>query len=81
MTPKGRAVADRKLETHTFTGSTRVDHATYDPGSYSLVVTFPDGVSWKYHGVEPAEWDEFKRAASPGRYLNRYLNQHRNGPA
>lgn len=72
---------NRQPETHVFTDSTRVERATYDPTTYTVVVTFPDGVTWQYLDVTPAEWTEFKTAASPGRYLNRYLNQHRNGPA
>lgn len=72
---------DHPLETHRFVGSTRVESATYDPGTYTVTVTFPDGVRWRYLGVAHAEWTEFKSAASAGRYLNRYLSAHRNGPA
>lgn len=69
-----------ELDTHTFT-STRVDTATYDPEYGTITVRFPDGVRWRYHGIAPQTWDDFKRAASPGRFLATVLDAHSNGPA
>lgn len=69
------------LEEHTFTGSSRVQSATYNPRTREVIVTFPDGVQWEYRQVSRAEWYDFTNAASAGRYLAVHLEGHPNGPA
>lgn len=58
--------------------SSRVAQAGYDPGSERLYVLFhkpfPGGTPWTYEGVSPGEWANFRRAPSPGRYVNDVLN-------
>lgn len=54
--------------------SSRVAEAGYSPSSGTLYVRFADGTPWNYFGVEPNEWKNFRRSASPGRYINRVLN-------
>lgn len=68
------------LEEHTFTGSSRVQSATYNPGTREVIVTFPDGVQWEYRGVSRGEWHDFTNAESAGRYLTTHLEAHANGP-
>lgn len=50
--------------------------AGYDRESRTLRVRFRDGTPWEYYGVEPNEWRNFRRVKSPGRYINRVLNNH-----
>lgn len=50
--------------------------AGYDPQTKTLRVRFRDGTPWAYYDVEPREWRNFTRVKSPGRYINRTLNQH-----
>lgn len=54
--------------------SSRVAEAGYSSGSKTLYVRFVDGTPWNYFGVEKSEWRNFRRSASPGRYINRVLN-------
>lgn len=49
------------------------NHPSY-PGI--LRVRFRDGTPWEYHQVESAVWQRFKRVQSPGRFINRVLNQY-----
>lgn len=48
-------------------------HPSY-PGI--LRVRFRDGTPWEYHQVESSVWQRFKRVQSPGRFINRVLNQY-----
>lgn len=58
--------------------STRIATAGYDPGSQRLYVLFhkpfPEGTPWTYDGVTQREWNNLKRSASPGKFVNRVLN-------
>lgn len=54
--------------------SSRVALGGYSAQSGRLYVTFQDGTPWVYEGVERSEWRNFRRSASPGRYINRVLN-------
>lgn len=56
--------------------SSRVAEAGYSSGTKTLYVRFVDGTPWNYFGVERNEWRNFRRSASPGRYINRVLNSH-----
>lgn len=48
-------------------------HPSY-PGI--LRVRFRDGTPWEYHNVPSEVWQRFKRVQSPGRFVNRVLNQY-----
>jgi hypothetical protein len=54
--------------------SSRVSEARYDKGLQQIHVIFRDGTPWVYDGVEPNIWRNFRRSASPGRFINRVLN-------
>ena len=54
--------------------SSRVSEARYDKGLQQIQVIFRDGTPWVYDGVEPNIWRNFRRSASPGRFINRVLN-------
>lgn len=54
--------------------SSRVSEARYDKGLSQIHVIFRDGTPWVYDGVEPNVWRNFRRSASPGRFINRVLN-------
>jgi len=41
-----------------------------------LRVRFRDGTPWEYQEVPPEIWQRFRRSASPGRFINRVLNQY-----
>lgn len=59
--------------------SSRVAEAGYSPASHTLYVRFNDGTPWQYNNVEPNVWRNFRRSASPGRYINRVLNNYSYG--
>lgn len=54
----------------------RTLEAGYNAGERTLRVVFRDGTPWEYYGVEPVIWQRFKRSASPGRFINRVLNNY-----
>ena len=58
--------------------SSRVSEAAYDSSSAQLFVRFqrpaPGQDEYVYEGVGTNEWRNFRRSASPGRYINRILN-------
>jgi hypothetical protein len=57
--------------------STRINEAGYDPGSQRLYVRFQQGqVPWTYEGVPPTVWRNFRRSTSPGKFVNRVLNNY-----
>ena len=49
--------------------------AGYDKSTETLRIRFRDGPVYAYNGVSQREWNNFKRVKSPGRYVNRVLNQ------
>lgn len=56
--------------------------AGYDAATGTLHVAWGDGgVAYNYYDVPPNIWRNFRRAPSPGRYINRVLNSYRYGPA
>lgn len=50
-----------------------LQHPSY-PGI--LRIRFRDGTPWEYHNIPSGVWQRFKRSASPGRFVNRVLNQY-----
>lgn len=52
------------------------NHPAY-PGI--LRVRFRDGTPWEYYGVPASVWQRFKRVQSPGRFINRVLNDYEYG--
>ena len=63
------------------TDSSRVTAIAYDNDSERILVRFPDGMEWQYHGCPPLVWDEFTSPhTSKGTFIHEHLNQHQNGP-
>jgi len=54
--------------------STRLNVGRYDSGLNQIHVIFRDGTPWVYDQVPRNVWRNFRRAPSPGRYINRVLN-------
>ena len=54
--------------------SSRVNEGRYDSGLNQVHVIFRDGTPWTYNGVPRNIWKNFRRSASPGKYINRVLN-------
>lgn len=50
--------------------------AGYDARTQTLRVKFRDGAVYEYHDVPPRVWRNFKRVKSPGRAINRVLNNY-----
>jgi hypothetical protein len=48
--------------------------AGYDRDTATLRLRFRDGPVYAYNEVSPREWNNFKRVKSPGRFVNRVLN-------
>jgi len=44
--------------------------------SGTLWVVFRDGTPWEYYDVPANVWRNFKRVKSPGRFINRVLNNY-----
>ena len=42
----------------------------------TLRVRFRDGTPWEYYDVPPNVWRNFRRVKSPGRFINRVLNNY-----
>ena len=76
----GTGEADRIPETFVLFDSSRVVEAAYDPQEERLYVRFvkpqPGGTPWTYEGVPPNVWANMKRSTSPGRFVNRVLNNY-----
>lgn len=50
--------------------STSIASAGYDEATQTLEIEFVSGTVYQYYGVGPALFDDFKRAASKGQFLN-----------
>lgn len=50
--------------------------AGYDSNTQTLRVRFRDSTPWEYHGVPRTVWKSFTRVKSPGRFINRRLNNY-----
>lgn len=55
-------------------GRPRTLSAGYDERSQTLRIKFRDGDYYTYYNVPPSVWWKFRRASSPGRYINTTLN-------
>ena len=55
-------------------GRPRTLAAGYNYETDTLRVVFREGAVYDYFDVSTAEWTQFKRSASPGRFLNRRLS-------
>lgn len=56
--------------------SSRIARARYDKGLQQIQVEFIDGTPWVYDSVPQNVWRNFRRTTSPGRYVNRVLNNY-----
>jgi hypothetical protein len=54
----------------------RTQAAGYNRKTKELRVQFRDGTRYVYHDVPPNVWKNFKRVASPGKAVNRVLNNY-----
>lgn len=54
----------------------RTKMAKYYPDESTLYVLFREGKVYAYYDVPANVWTNFKRANSPGRFINRVLNNH-----
>lgn len=60
----------------------RTAAAGYDPETKTLRVEWGDGgPAYNYYNVPPRVWKDFQRAPSPGKYINRVLNNYEYGRA
>lgn len=50
--------------------------AGYDPKTETLRIRFRDGTGYEYYDVPPRVWRNFRRVKSPGRAVNRTLNNY-----
>lgn len=50
--------------------------AGYDAGTQTLRVRFRDGAIYEYYDVPSNVWRNFRRVKSPGRLINRTLNNY-----
>ena len=50
--------------------------AGYSQDTQTLRIKFRSGAVYEYYDVEPREWRNFRRVKSPGRFINRTLNNH-----
>ncbi len=63
------------------TDSSRVQAVAYDEEGERILVRFPDGAQWQYHGCPQAVWEEFTSPqTSKGTFIFEQLNQHQHGP-
>lgn len=79
--------SEADLPEHEFSGSrpgswlsfdsSRVAQARYDSGLQQVHVVFvKHGTPWTYDSVPPNVWRNFRRSSSPGKYINRVLNNY-----
>lgn len=60
----------------------RTAAAGYDPVTKTLRVEWGDGgPAYNYYDVPPKVWQSFQRTTSPGKFINRVLNNYRYGRA
>ena len=55
-------------------GRPRTVAAGYNYDTDTLRVVFREGAVYDYFDVSTAEWQQFRRSASPGRYISRRLS-------
>lgn len=74
------------IESHTFTGSTRVVSGTFEITNPStllgeVILEFPDGTAWAYRDVPREVWERFTESGSAGQFLREELDHYQRGPA
>lgn len=57
----------------------RTLQAYYVRETQTLKVRFRDGTPWEYYNVPQNVWRNFRRSPSPGRFINRVLNNYAYG--
>ena len=76
----GVGEADGLPEVFTPFDSSRIIEAAYDRNNERLYVRFvkprPGGTPWTYEEVPPNVWASMQRDPSPGRFVNRVLNNY-----
>lgn len=50
--------------------------AGYDSKAKTLRIRFREGAGYEYYNVPSRVWQNFKRVKSPGRFINRVLNNY-----
>jgi len=58
------------MHIHRFVGSTTIDHIAFNEADATLTVTFHDSGRYVYFDVARTVYEDFRRAASPGAFLN-----------
>lgn len=56
--------------------SSWLERGWYDAEHRQLELEFNDGVHVLYEGVTEFEWDDLKKASSPGRYVRMVIERH-----
>jgi len=51
-----------------------MQRARYDSTRREIHVVFRDDTPWIYYDIPQNIWDNMRRSASPGKYINRVLN-------
>lgn len=49
--------------------------AGYDSATHTMRIDFREGATYHYYDVPPETWRDFKRSASPGKFMNRRMTQ------
>lgn len=71
-------MSNRSHRQHATFQSERVAEGWYDGQTMTLELEFEDGTHWLYENVSYDMWEAMKRAGSPGRFVNEFLNSHPN---
>ena len=50
--------------------------AGYDSDSKTMRIDFRDGATYHYYNVPAEIWQQFKKSASPGKFMNRRMTQY-----
>lgn len=61
--------------------STRITHMGYDESTATVYVRFTDGTPWRYMGVPPAVWNQFRLSPSKGQFISQVLDRYPYGRA
>lgn len=57
--------------------SSNIKAATFDAKKKELVIDFKSGSSYRYPGISPETWADFKKAPSKGSFVFRKLSKHK----
>ena len=50
--------------------------AGYDLETHTMRIDFREGATYHYYDVPPNVWRDFKKSASPGKFMNRRMTQY-----